>query len=107
MTLALINANAGAKDEAIGQGEQALKLDTVAKDALHRAEALTSLAMIYARAGEHERALDLLEQAAKLPGGPSYGILILSDVWDPLRKELRFDKIVASLAPKDTPPPAK
>ncbi len=49
----------------------------------------------------------MLEQAAKLPGGLSYGNLVLSEVWDPLRKEPRFEKIVASLAPKDEPPPAK
>ena len=38
---------------------------------------------------------------AKIPGGPSYGDLRLSPIWDPLRGDARFDKIVASLAPKD------
>jgi hypothetical protein len=31
----------------------------------------------------------------------SYGPLKLFPVWDPLRGDPRFDKIVASLAPKD------
>ena len=45
-------------------------------------------------------ALDLLEQTTKLPGGPSYGALKLTEGWDPLRAHPRFDKIVVSLAPK-------
>jgi tetratricopeptide (TPR) repeat protein len=97
----------GEKDEAIRQGEQALAFDSVAKDALTRSGLMSALANVYARVGELQRALDMLEQAAKLPGGPSYGNLVLSDVWDPLRKEPRFEKIVASLAPKDRLPAAK
>jgi hypothetical protein len=31
----------------------------------------------------------------------SYGALKLFPVWDPLRGDPRFEKIVASLAPKD------
>jgi hypothetical protein len=31
----------------------------------------------------------------------SYGALKLYPVWDPLRGDPRFDKIVASLAPKE------
>jgi hypothetical protein len=37
----------------------------------------------------------------------SYGALKLFPVWDPLRGDPRFEKIVASLAPKDAAPPAK
>jgi hypothetical protein len=35
------------------------------------------------------------------PLGSSYGALKLFPVWDPLRGDPRFEKIVASLAPKD------
>ncbi|HYY14066.1 MAG TPA: hypothetical protein VE758_06500 [Chthoniobacterales bacterium] len=37
----------------------------------------------------------------KLPGVLSYGRLKLLPWWDPLRGDLRFDQIVASLAPKE------
>jgi hypothetical protein len=41
-----------------------------------------------------------LEKATKLPGSLSYGQLKLMPSWDPLRGDPRFEKIVASLAPK-------
>jgi hypothetical protein len=39
--------------------------------------------------------------ATRNPGDLSYGQLKLMPFWDPLRSDPRFDKIVASLAPKD------
>jgi hypothetical protein len=36
----------------------------------------------------------------RLPGIVSYGQLKLMPYWDPLRGDPRFEKIVASLAPK-------
>ena len=49
-------------------------------------------------------ALDLaceqLAKAVKLPGTLSYGQLKLLPFWDALRGDPRFEKIVASLAPK-------
>jgi hypothetical protein len=45
------------------------------------------------------------EQLTKLLGPPrflQYGDLKLMPSWDPLRGDPRFEKIVASLAPKET-----
>ena len=52
--------------------------------------------------GRTELALEQLEAVTKIPGGPSYGELRLDPMWDPLRGDPRFEKIVASLAPKET-----
>jgi len=52
--------------------------------------------------GEIDLALEQLEAVTKIPGGPSYGELRLDPMWDPLRGDPRFEKIVASLAPKET-----
>jgi hypothetical protein len=49
---------------------------------------------------EKDRALKRLEKAANLPSHPSYGQLRLHPIWDSLRGDPRFDKIIASLAPK-------
>ena len=58
------------------------------------------LAFIYAWTGEKDRAFEQLAIAARMPGPLSYGQLRLHPYWDPLRGDPRFDKIVASLAPK-------
>lgn len=58
------------------------------------------LASICGQVGETERALGLLEQTARLPGGPSFGELKLREEWDPLRSQPRFTKILQMLAPK-------
>jgi TolB-like protein/class 3 adenylate cyclase/Flp pilus assembly protein TadD len=98
--LAQIDAAMGRKEEAVWEGEHALELLPVAKDALNGAQIEGMLASIYAQVGEKDRALDLLEVATRAVGGPSYGLLRLDEVWDPLRGDSRFEKIVASLAPK-------
>jgi hypothetical protein len=58
--------------------------------------------MICARVGETDLALEQLEAVTKIPGGPTYGDLRLDPSWDSLRGEPRFEKIAASLAPKET-----
>jgi hypothetical protein len=65
---------------------------------------LARLAKIYAAVGETNLALDTLERVAALPNGPSYGELQLEDSFDSLRGDARFQKIVASLAPKPASP---
>jgi hypothetical protein len=61
---------------------------------------LKTPAVIYAWTGEKDRALEQLAIAAQIPSGISYGKLRLHPYYDPLRSDPRFDKIVASLAPK-------
>ncbi len=51
--------------------------------------------------GEKELAFEQLGTAAHVPGALSYGNLKLLPFWDPLRDDPRFEKIVASLAPKE------
>jgi hypothetical protein len=63
---------------------------------------LSNMALTYAWIGERDLAIEQLEIAAKLPAGPDYGDLRLNPMWDSLRGDSRFEKIVASLAPKET-----
>jgi len=72
----------------------------VAKDSLSGAFVLTYFALICAWTGERDLAIQQLEVAAKIPAGPDYGDLRLNPIWDPLRGDPRFEKIVASLGPK-------
>jgi TolB-like protein/Tfp pilus assembly protein PilF len=98
--LGLIDASLGRKEEAQREGRRAIELLPPTKDALNGTEVLYFCAVIYARTGERDQALDQLETLAKLPGGVSYGEIRLDPFWDPLRGDPRFEKIVNSLAPR-------
>lgn len=101
--VAQIDARLGRKEEAISGAERALELHAPTGDELQACISAVRLASICGQVGEVDRALGLIEQTAKLPGGPSYGALKLNEEWDRLRAHPRFEKIVASLAPRDGP----
>jgi serine/threonine-protein kinase len=101
IVLGQIDAALGRKEDAIREGDRAVELLPVAKDALIGDALLSRLAGVYAQAGEANRAFDLLEKVTKIPFGVTYGSLKLDEIWDPLRGDPRFEKIVASLAPKE------
>ena len=100
MVLGQIDAALGRKEDAIREGERAMELLPLSKDAVAGGLLVDKLARIYAQAADPARALIFLESAAKVPNGPNYGSLKLEDDWDALRSDARFEKIVASLAPK-------
>ena len=98
--LGMADAALGNKEDAIREGRRAVELLSVTKDAIIGPLLVQNLALIYAWTGEKDLAFEQLGAAAKLPGYLSYGELRLHPYWDPLRSDPRFDKIVASLAPK-------
>ncbi|HEY4282377.1 MAG TPA: adenylate/guanylate cyclase domain-containing protein [Chthoniobacterales bacterium] len=100
-SLGIIDAGLGDKEKAISEGRRARELLPVEKDNVNGAHMSEFLALIYAWAGEKELALQELNTAVHHPGIISFGQLRLSPIWDPLRGDPRFEKIVASLAPKE------
>jgi serine/threonine-protein kinase len=98
--LGMADAALGNKEDAIREGRRAAELVPVSKNAIEGALFIRYLAVIYAWTGEKDLAFEQLTVAAKLPGFLSYGELRLHPYWDPLRGDPRFEKIVASLAPK-------
>jgi len=98
--LGAIDAGLGRKAEAIAEGKRACELLPISKDAWDGPSMVTNLALIYTWLGEKDLALEQLEIAAKEPAGVTYGELKLSPVWDSLRNDPRFEKIVAPLAPR-------
>jgi tetratricopeptide (TPR) repeat protein len=99
-TLGVVDAALGNKEDAIREGERAVEIMPVSKNAIEGPAFIKYLALIYAWTGDKDHAFQRLEEAAKLPGFLSYGELRLDPKWNPLRGDPRFDKIVASLAPK-------
>jgi TolB-like protein/tRNA A-37 threonylcarbamoyl transferase component Bud32/Tfp pilus assembly protein PilF len=99
--LGVIDAALGNKEDAVREGERAVELMPVSKSAVEGSMLIQYLAVIYAWVGDKDRAIERVAQAANLPGGVlSYGHLRLDPLWDPLRRDPRFEAIVASLAPK-------
>ena len=98
--LGLIDAGLGRKQEALQEGRRAVELLPVAKDSINGTHMIEYLAMIAAWVGDKDLACEQLAKAVQLPGTISYGQLKLLPYWDPLRGDPRFEKIVASLAPK-------
>jgi len=98
--LGLIDAALGRKEDALREGRRAVELLPVAKEAHNGPGMIQNLAIIAAWVGEKQLACDQLATTLRLPGTTSYGRLKLLPYWDPLRDDPRFEKIVASLAPK-------
>jgi TolB-like protein/Tfp pilus assembly protein PilF len=102
--LGLIDAALGRKDLALDEGRRAIALTPGEKDITNGSRVLQYFAITAAWAGDKELALQQLETALRAPAAAvmlSYGALKLHPLWDPLRGDPRFEKIVASLAPKE------
>ncbi|PYL17553.1 MAG: hypothetical protein DME30_06485, partial [Verrucomicrobia bacterium] len=101
--LGLIDAGLGRKDEALREGRRAIELLPVARDAFAGPDLIQLFSMICAWTGEKDLACDQLATAAQFPSYLlTYGRLRLLPFWDPLSGDPRFEKIVASLASKET-----
>ncbi len=98
--LGLIDAGLGHKEDALREGRRAVELLPVTRDAINGAHMIEFFAIICAWTGEKDLAFEQLMTAVRLPGWLSYGLLRLHPILDPLRGDPRFEKIVATLAPK-------
>jgi tetratricopeptide (TPR) repeat protein len=105
--LALINMGLGDKVAALTLSERAIAANPVDKDALTGPIPLEILARVAARTGEPDRAIAALQKllsvpyvgvAGNIPLTPA--LLRLDPMFDPLRKDPRFQKLVASPAPR-------
>ena len=99
--LGRVKAALGEKQEAIEAGKRACELWPLSREPGRGLRTIRHLAVIYAWVGEKDLALQPLSLYAEQPSFLDYGELKLSPDWDPLRGDPRFEKLVASLAPKD------
>jgi TolB-like protein len=100
--LGVVDAALGRKEDALREGRRAVELLPVERDSVNGLHMIEYLAMIAAWVGEKDLACEQLATAVRGPSGLdlTYGQLKLMSLWDPLRGEPCFEKIVASLAPK-------
>ena len=99
--LAQVDAALGHKELAIQEAKHAVDLMSVSKDIYDGALVLEGLAQVYTWTNEPDRAIELLQKLATMPSYVNYARLKLYPMWNPLRGDPRFEKIVNSLAPKD------
>ena len=93
--LGLIYSYLGRKEEAIAEGKHAVELMPLSKDAFDGTAPLLNLAQIYARVGEADKAIDLLDELMRTPNGPALNELQFW-FWDPLREHPRFKQLIAT-----------
>lgn len=99
--LAQVDAGLGHKELAIQEAQHAIDLMPTSKDIYDGALVLEGLAQVYTWSNERDRAIELLQKLVTMPGYTNYARLKLHPMWNPLRGDPRFEKIVNSLAPKD------
>jgi serine/threonine protein kinase/Tfp pilus assembly protein PilF len=105
--IAEIDAALGRKDDAIREGRKALELWPLKRNAVLAPDVAIYVAIAYMWSGERDAALQQLAGVVKLPASSSplpvcpnlsAGELKLNPIWDELRNDPRFDKIVAEAA---------
>jgi serine/threonine-protein kinase len=101
--LGLIDAGLERKEDALREGRRALELLPVERDAFAAPDIILLFSIICAWTGEKDLACEQLATATQYPSFLlTYGRMRLLPFWDPLRGDPRFQKIVASLAPKES-----
>src|SRR5262249_41864308 len=107
--LALTKMGLGDKTAALTMAERAMAANPIEKDAITGPAPIEILARVAAGTGEPERALAVLEKLLSIPyAGPlatqdlplTPALLRLDPMFDPVRNDPRFQKLLASPAPK-------
>jgi TolB-like protein/Tfp pilus assembly protein PilF len=86
------------KQEAIAEGKRAVELLPESQDAFDGPRGIAALAQIYACTGESDEALRLIDHLLGAPSGLTIPVLKLDPVWDPLRKDPRFQALIDKYA---------
>jgi len=92
ITLGLAYAGLGEKEKALQQAQSDVK--AYGTDAVSKPQAEVALAQIQARFGDRDGAIAALPHLLEVPAGVTVADLKFNPLWDPLRKDPRFQKII-------------
>jgi TolB-like protein/Tfp pilus assembly protein PilF len=92
--LAWVYAGLGEKEKALEQARHAIT--DYDNDALVKPFAETTLAIVQAQTGDIDLAIAALTHLLEVPNGETCGDLQTNPLWDPLRKDPRFEKLCQS-----------
>src|SRR5262249_50384775 len=90
--LSWIYAGLGQKEKALAQARQAIS--DYENDALAKPFAESALAVVQAQTGDIDSAIAALPHLLEVPNGETRGGLRINPLWDPLRKDPRFQKLI-------------
>ena len=96
--LAVAEAALGQNEEALRQARQAAEMLPPSVDAVAGPMCEMRLAQALALTGDRDGAFDKLGKLVKLPFSLTHGDLKLNPMWDDLRDDPRFDRILAESA---------
>ena len=92
--LALAYAGLGRNEDAVREGQLAVELLPPSRDSYTGPDWIAYLALIYAKVGEHDAAIEQLEYLLSVPAFMSVSWLRLDPAWDPLRDHPRFQALL-------------
>src|SRR5438874_6549413 len=105
--LGLLYAFLGRKEDALREGQRAMELKPITHDVIEGAVVEDFYTLTCARLGESDKAISRIQRLLTTPFAVDYAdeSITLSDLrqrweWDPLRKDSRFQKILAEPEPK-------
>jgi TolB-like protein/Flp pilus assembly protein TadD len=92
--LAKLHAWLGEKDAALAEAQRAQQLRPESKDAFEGPTITAQVAEMYAILGDSDHAIQLLDGLMNRPSEVTVSGLKLNPVWDPLRKDPRFQALI-------------
>jgi tetratricopeptide (TPR) repeat protein len=98
--LGLACALQGNKEKAVQASKQALELYPMSKDVLGGAHYVFRLAEIYSIIGKQDDAINQLDLLLSIPSEVSVAFLIIDSMFDPLRDNPRFQKMIQKYSKK-------
>ena len=96
MLLALAYAQLGRKADAMREGTKAAELLPVSRDAVDGADLQEDFAYVEMLVGEHDAAIARLAHLLTIPSDVSVPMLRADPMWDPLRGNPRFQRLVTT-----------
>jgi hypothetical protein len=98
MLLALAYAQLGRKADALREGARAVEILPVSRDAVDGADLQEDFAYVEMLVGNHDAAIRRLAYLLTIPSDVSVPMLRADPMWDPLRSNPSFQRLVATPA---------
>ena len=98
--LAVVDALLDNKEIAIAGAKRAVEMLPTSEDAMEGPCLELNLAVVYAWTNNLDLAFEKLSSLTKIANGILYGQLKWDPLWEPLRQDPRYEKLLAELAPR-------